>query len=207
LAALDAQLSTFIASVQQAVGSSSICIGLAASCGVFFDESGMREQALKEPNLWVPFMIDGPGLEPGLRQELCGLEDLFPTLASAAGVEHSELVEGTDLTTKTPPVRGPIAVGDLPLRLSVRTPFWRASWSSGVEPFTGDRLTSAGDAELFHAVRSRRRGSWEDDRARYNPEIAARLRGRMEQVLLSHIEFWNGGNRPLLPVMRPIDTE
>jgi arylsulfatase len=50
--------------------------------------------------LHVPLIITGPGIRPGVREELARLEDVAPTLLSLVGIEpvEGEVVDGADLS-------------------------------------------------------------------------------------------------------------
>ncbi|HEY3318974.1 MAG TPA: sulfatase-like hydrolase/transferase [Planctomycetota bacterium] len=58
----------------------------------------MGKQNLYEHSSRVPLIIRGPGIPKGKRSEaLCQLFDLYPTLASAAGLKVPDTVDGKDL--------------------------------------------------------------------------------------------------------------
>jgi arylsulfatase A-like enzyme len=58
---------------------------------------GFHEELLR-----VPFLISGPGIEPGLRERQPRLEDAYPTLLAACGVDVPAGLDGQDLFAAGP---------------------------------------------------------------------------------------------------------
>lgn len=59
----------------------------------FWQKSNLHEDVTR-----VPMIISVPGIQPGRTSSLAELVDLYPTLASLAGLPVPELVQGKDLT-------------------------------------------------------------------------------------------------------------
>ncbi|OPX25296.1 MAG: hypothetical protein B1H04_00240 [Planctomycetales bacterium 4484_123] len=51
-----------------------------------------------EGSVRVPLIVAGPGVRPGERSQLAGLQDILPTLAAMTGCELGKEVHGMDLT-------------------------------------------------------------------------------------------------------------
>ncbi len=82
------------------------------------DMTGSHGQFNKGPLMYedvyrIPFMVRGPGIEPGTREEFVSTLDLTPTLLTAAGVDVPHGTDGGDL--------GPILRGATPAD-------WRDAW-------------------------------------------------------------------------------
>ena len=63
-----------------------------------YDETAPHKWVCLDASIRVPFLIEGPGIEAGVRPEApIGLEDLMPTVLAAAGIEAPDYLDGANL--------------------------------------------------------------------------------------------------------------
>ncbi len=104
-----------------------------------------------ESSLRVPLILAGPGVDPGLREDIRSLLDLTPTLHALLGLESDMAAEGQSLLHVVEGDR-PISVMGNPVSLSLRSLQWRYIWHSGRAPFTREMLESPSQ-ELIDVIR------------------------------------------------------
>lgn len=118
------------------------------------DSMAARGLVTKQVNFYeeitrVPMVFKGPGVQPGKREGIASLLDLFPTLCSWAEIQEPEGMRGRDLTVA-------FAGGDLPEREYVACQ-WHTEWGYTVSPgrmirterYKYTRYVEDGAEELF----------------------------------------------------------
>lgn len=95
------------------------------------DSMAARGLVTKQINFYeeitrVPMVFKGPGVQPGKKEGIASLLDLFPTLCSWAGIETPEDLRGEDLTAA-------FCGGGLPKREYVACE-WHTEWGYTVSP-------------------------------------------------------------------------
>ena len=119
---------------------SNTLIAVVSPYGFDFNDGWSAEatRRLSEPCTHVPVVFSALGQKLQSRTDanaFVTLADAGVTLAMLAGVPFTHEVQGVDLVSEIA-VREPISVAGNPLMLSIRTPRWRYTWQSGLEPFT-----------------------------------------------------------------------
>lgn len=108
---VDAQVGRVMQALEESGMAEDTVVVLWGDHGWHFNELGIwAKQTNFEQALRVPLVIRGGGVRPGEVDSFVELVDLFPTLASLAGLDVPEDLDGRDLS-------GPLRGGDWPLEL------------------------------------------------------------------------------------------
>jgi hypothetical protein len=104
--------------------------------------------ALDEARLRVPLLVYVPGRKKEPREDIVGLEDVYSAIMGLARLKYAAALDGKDFLAG-PISREPIAVCREPFALSIRTPKWRCTWATPLNPdATSVTLVSTGRAPV-----------------------------------------------------------
>jgi hypothetical protein len=140
---VDKQVGAFYDRITELPGvASNTLIAVFSPYGFDFNDGWSAEgsRRLSEPGTHVPVVFSALGQKLQARTETNAyitFADAGVTLAKLAGVPFTHPVDGADLFAGAVS-REPISVAGNPLMLSIRTPRWRYTWQSGLDPFTLD---------------------------------------------------------------------
>ena len=148
------------------------------------DANGQPRLGLNEESLRVPLLILIPGQQKAPREDLVGLEDLYPTLLNIAKLKYSAALDGKDFLAG-PTGREPVAVWTAPFALSIRTAKWRCLWIDSPMQTSDASLTTlaAGNTgyplQLFDVSRLAKGGQYRDVASR-NPAVVKVFQERID---------------------------
>jgi arylsulfatase A-like enzyme len=179
LAHLDQELGDFFKHLDEQGLRESTCIVVTSPYGSDFSSSG--RYALSDNKLRVPVIIAAPGLGKGRYEEVFGLENLAPTLASLTEVNLGANLDGRNMLVGRGPDEAIAMYGD-PLALVIRSERWRLEWQSPYHSFGGAPSAEKGTPRLYDMRKVQRDGSYQDV-SRHHPELASQMHKRLDSVV------------------------
>ncbi len=170
----DSQVGSLIRDVRRKVGPD-LVVALAGDHGEGLGEHGEATHGmlLYDSTLRVPFIVAGPGVQGGTRNDApASLRDLAPTLLARAGLQAPATMTGVDV------------IAGASTDIYAETTYPRAAGWSPVRALVDDRwkLLSSSGPELFDL--SRDAGEKENVVAR-NASVAAAMRTRLDRIFES----------------------
>ncbi len=180
----DDTLGGFLDWLDQTVPATGSCIAVTASHGYDYANARPGEWPvyLNEPSLHVPLLIRAPGIEARQQNIPCGLEDLAPTLITAAGIPATNWTGGGNNLLGSASPREPISMTGNPIALSLRTKHWRFTWQSGQDPVTRQPTTQESFIE-FISIADYDKGIKPLEAWSREKELAERYRQRLAEYL------------------------